>query len=309
MKTEISKRWKTAINETVKELKYQKWLAEKSVSKYQQCLEDFESKMGDRSPDSFTEIDLEQYLSQKLSELSYGGIKGYVVALKHFYRGMLDRAEILRDPSDTLGIPKVTSSIPETLTHEEMNKILDYPFEKTPIGARNRALIELLYATGGRIQEILDLKVDGYLSSTRQVRLMGKGMIERIVPINLAAQRAMDVYLEEWRPKIIREHAEWVFLGIRGGRMRRLEGWKLVKELGKAVGIRKSVYPHMLRHTFATHLMEGGADLRVIQELLGHASLATTQIYTRVCVKALKETHAKFHPRVQESANQLMLAL
>lgn len=309
MEIENKAMWSKGLEETIKYFKYERWLATKSIEKYQKCLEDFAKKFEAKKPDQINDLDLERYLSQKLHKISLGGLKGYVVALKHFFRGMRERGEIAIDPSEMLEIPRVPINIPEALSIEEMQKLLSYSFEKTSIGMRNRALMELFYATGGRIQEVLNLKLEDYMGSMMQIKLLGKGNFERIVPINRKAQEAINEYLVKWRPITDTKNSQFVFLAKRGGKMGRNEGWKLVQELGKAVGLKKPIYPHILRHTFATHMMEGGADLRVIQEMLGHASLATTQIYTQVSSKRLKEIHTRFHPRQKADSNQMELSL
>jgi integrase/recombinase XerD len=209
-----------------------------------------------------------------------------------------------RTPTNiTVGLrsPKVSRKLPPSLTADQVRRIIETPSVKTPLGLRDRALLELLYAAGLRAAEILTLRIEQLDLESGSARVIGKGNKERLVLLGKAAEEAIRRYLDTARPKLVRSKSGGeVFLGNHGRRLTTSHLWGIVKKAAKAAGLDTRVYPHLLRHSFATHLLSGGADLRVIQELLGHASIGTTEIYTHVDEDRLAATFDRFHPRAQK---------
>lgn len=206
------------------------------------------------------------------------------------------------NPTAGLRSPKLSRKLPPSLTADQVRRILESPTAKTPLGLRDRALLELLYAAGLRAAEILSLRLEQLELTSGSARVIGKGNKERLVLLGKSAEEALQRYLETARPKLVRAKSGGeVFLGNHGRRLTTSHLWGLVKKAAQSAGLTTRVYPHLLRHSFATHLLSGGADLRVIQELLGHASISTTEIYTHVDEDRLASTFDRFHPRAQKS--------
>ncbi|MFJ4252173.1 site-specific tyrosine recombinase XerD [Microbacterium sp. NPDC090003] len=204
------------------------------------------------------------------------------------------------DPSGRLRPPKAPRRLPKALTIDQVERLLQAPSSEEPIGIRDRALLELLYATGARVSEAVGLDVDD-LAHGDVLRLRGKGSKERIVPIGSFAREAVDAYLTRVRPGLAAKGraSARLFLGARGAPLSRQSAWLVIRSAAERAQITAEVSPHTLRHSFATHLLQGGADVRVVQELLGHASVATTQIYTHVSVDTLRDIYATSHPRAR----------
>ena len=220
-----------------------------------------------------------------------------VVACRMFFK-FLTMEKILKiNPVDFIDQPKLFKYLPHELSPEEVARLLAAETGSGVLAVRNKAIMELFYATGARVSEICDLRLNRIDLSARVVRLFGKGGKERMTPINHSAVRAVGTYLEEARGSLDKQGAEFLFLSRTGRRLDRVNIFLIVKKLALKAGINKNVYPHLLRHSFATHLLEGGADLRAVQMLLGHADLATTEIYTHVHDKRKFAAFHKFHPR------------
>lgn len=204
------------------------------------------------------------------------------------------------DPAERLRPPKLPRKLPKALTIDQVERLLAAPSAEEPIGIRDRALLELLYATGARVSEAVGLDVDD-LAHGDVIRLRGKGDKERIVPVGSFARAALDAYLTRVRPVLAakRRGTPRLFLGARGAPMSRQGAWLVIREAAERAQIAGDISPHTLRHSFATHLLQGGADVRVVQELLGHSSVATTQIYTHVSVDALRNVYSTAHPRAR----------
>jgi integrase/recombinase XerD len=276
-------------------------LSDNTVAAYRRDLEHLFAWLDDRSITELNIRDLADYVGWlHAKKLAPASIARHIVSLKVFFR-YLQLENILRDNlAELLGSQKLWERVPKVLSIEQLERLFLCPGRTDPCWRRDRALLELLYATGCRASEISNLRLcdmhldDGYCVCR------GKGDKQRIVPINQRAIDAIRIYLEEERPKLAAAaHAtvEWVLLSYRGRRLRRERIWELLKQYAIRVGVPSDVSPHTLRHSFATHLLAGGADLRQVQEMLGHASIATTQIYTHVDPTRLKAVHKKFHPR------------
>ncbi len=221
-----------------------------------------------------------------------------LAALKAFYQFLVKENYVSLDPTDDLSSPKLERKLPKVLTVDEVERLLSQPDLTLPAGKRDKAMLELLYATGIRVSELVNLNVLDVDLREGFVRCMGKGSKERVVPMGDIAIAALKSYLETARGKLIADPKERaVFVNHHGKRLTRQGFWKIVKKYATQAQIRKEITPHTLRHSFATHLLENGADIRAVQEMLGHADISTTQIYTHVTKDRLKDVYAKSHPR------------
>jgi integrase/recombinase XerD len=230
--------------------------------------------------------------------LSPSSIRRNVSAVRSYFRFMLAEGELVRDPSERLEAPKRWRTLPEVLTVEEAEKLVGAPSLDEPLAFRDRAMLELAYGAGLRVSEWITLSVRDVLMDDHLVRVFGKGSKERLVPIGRRAIGATAIYLRELRPKLERGKGKGIlFLNARGEPLSRMGAWKILRKYVDIAGIKKPVSPHTLRHSFATHLLEGGADLRAVQEMLGHADISTTQIYTHVDREFLRSVHRQYHPR------------
>ncbi len=228
--------------------------------------------------------------------LSPSTIRRRFSALRGFYVFVMEAGLISRDPTEDVDTPKTWKALPHVLDLSEVDRLLEAPQSQTPLGLRDRTMLELLYATGVRVSELVGLRLMDVDLEEGLVRLQGKGQKERVVPMGQEAIDWLKRYLQI-RREMDKKGSPYLFLTTRGGSMTRQRFWQLVKGYARAVGITKRISPHTLRHSFATHLLERGADLRVIQELLGHADISTTQIYTHVARSHLAKVYKKSHPR------------
>ena len=236
--------------------------------------------------------------SLKDKGLSATSIARNLVAIKVFYRFLVRERILQADPSSLLESPKLWKRIPDALTVTEVEALLKAVEPNSTQGIRDKAIVELMYATGIRVSEAVTLKIGDVNLDVGFLRCIGKGSKERIVPFGKKAGRALQIYLEKSRLKLLKNNTEIIlFLSRLGKRMSRQSFWKLIKHYAKKARIDKAIRPHTLRHSFATHLLEGGADLRSVQEMLGHADISTTQIYTHIDKNRLKLIHKTFHPR------------
>ena len=230
--------------------------------------------------------------------LSPASIRRNVSAVRTYFKFMLGEGFVVRDPSERLETPKKWRTLPEVLGIEEIEKLLAAPSLDEPLAFRDRAMLELAYGAGLRVSEWISLGVRDVMLQDHVVRVFGKGAKERLVPIGRRAIGAIAIYLRELRPKLEKGEGKGrLFLNSRGRPLSRMGAWKILRKYVDQVGITKPVSPHTLRHSFATHLLEGGADLRAVQEMLGHVDISTTQIYTHVDREYLRSVHKQFHPR------------
>ena len=242
---------------------------------------------------------ISEYLGdRKRGGLSASSIKLIVVALKIFCRFLTGKGAIERDPTEALALPRIERYLPETLNEMQIEQLIDNVDTKIPLGLRDRAIIELLYASGLRISELANARLENFNPEERILRVTGKGNKTRLVPVGRKACEALAAYLSMERPKLVKHRSgSEIFLSARGTRLTTARIWQIVKRISRHSGLEKNIYPHLLRHSFATHLLGNGADLRIIQEMLGHADISTTQIYTHVDQQRLKAVHRQFHPR------------
>lgn len=265
-------------------------------------LERFAAWALDREIDSVTKVtppQLSEFLiSEKKRGLSATSIKLEAVAIRIFFRFLTARARIQADPAEKLPLPRLPQTLPQPLSQPDMAKLVAAPTGDSPLEIRDRALLELLYACGLRIAEACSVRLENLDEEGGVIRVTGKGNKTRLIPVGRAALEALKFYLTNARPKLVSPKSGGeIFLSVRGHALTPARIWQLVRHYAKISGIEEAVHPHQLRHSFATHLLAGGADLRIIQEMLGHASIATTQIYTQVDRGQLKSVHRKFHPR------------
>lgn len=230
--------------------------------------------------------------------LAPASIRRNVSAVRTYYRFLLGDGQVVQDPSERLDTPKRWRTLPDVLSVDEVDRLLAAPTLDEPFAFRDRAMLELAYGAGLRVSEWITLGVKDVLLDDALVRVFGKGSKERLVPIGRRAIAAVAVYLRELRPRLERGAGKGVLLlNARGAPLTRMGAWKILRKYVEKAGITKRVTPHTLRHTFATHLLEGGADLRAVQEMLGHADISTTQIYTHVDREYLRQVHRQYHPR------------
>src|SRR6184192_2465975 len=250
-------------------------------------------------PRSVTLPVISKYLAdRKRAGLSASSIKLIVVALKIFFRFLAGKGAVERDPAEALALPRIERYLPETLNELQVEQLLEKINTKVSHGLRDRAMIELLYASGLRTSELANARLENFNAEDRILRVIGKGSKTRLVPVGRKACEALAAYLSVERPKLVRRRTgNEIFLSARGTKMTTVRIWQIVKKHAKKSGLAANVYPHLLRHSFATHLLGNGADLRIIQEMLGHADISTTQVYTHVDQQRLKAVHRKFHPR------------
>jgi integrase/recombinase XerD len=251
------------------------------------------------NPRQITLSILSEYLAdRKRNGLSAASIKLIVVALKIFFRFLVSTAGVDENPAEALALPRIERYLPETLNELQIEQLLDSIDTKVPLGLRDRAVIELLYASGLRISELANARLENFNSEERILRVTGKGKKTRLVPVGRKACEALSSYLSTERPKLVkRGTGSEIFLSARGTKLSTARLWQIVKRIAQRSGLAANVYPHLLRHSFATHLLSNGADLRIIQEMLGHADISTTQVYTHVDQQRLKSVHRQFHPR------------
>ena len=276
-------------------------LAENTVAAYQRDLNRFRGWLGAKDIVGLTIQQLADYAGFLHEEdLAPPSIARHLVSLKVFFR-YLQLEGVLRDNlAELLGSQKLWKRIPEVMSPQEVNRFLDAPRGDDSMWLRDRALLGLLYATGCRASEVSHMRLPDLHLDERFCKCLGKGDKERLVPLNLPAIQRIRQYLDKERPQLAARASAnpvWLILSRRGRKLRREAIWELVKKYALRTGVSTSISPHTLRHSFATHLVAGGADLRQIQEMLGHANITTTQIYTHVDASRLKDIHRRFHPR------------
>ncbi len=248
--------------------------------------------------DSLPETIVEYLVFIKNEGLSANSMNRALAALRGFYKYLLMEKLIAQTPLADIELAKVWMRLPDTISKEEMQLILAQPGDKTPAALRDTAMLELLYATGIRVSELINLKMNSINWQVGFLTVMGKGSKERIVPVGKTAYDCVRVYVDKARPQLMQKKStEVLFLNRFGGKFTRQGFWKMVIRYTRQAGLQKKVHPHTFRHSFASHLLEGGADLRTVQVMLGHADISTTQIYTHITRDRLKEIHQKYHPR------------
>ena len=257
------------------------------------------SGKGVKGPEQLSSAQLREFIyALKDLGLAPTTIRRQISALRTYYKFLVGEGIAARDPSDRIESPKRWRTLPSVLTLAEIDKLLAAPNTDEPLAIRDRALLEFAYATGVRVSELVSLTLQDILFEDGVARVFGKGAKERLVPVGRRALGAVALYAREIRPTLDRGKGKgFLFLNARGTPLSRVGAWGVIKATARRAGLAKRVSPHTLRHTFATHLLEGGADLRAVQEMLGHADLSTTQLYTHVDRDYLRTVHKSYHPR------------
>ncbi|WP_282037441.1 site-specific tyrosine recombinase XerD [Saccharicrinis aurantiacus] len=296
--------WESEIEDFKGYLKVEKGLSDNSIHAYHTDLNKLIQYLKEKdysvNPEEVTIVHLREmveWVAQKgISARTQARI---ISGIKAFYKYLLIEEKIEKDPTALLVPPKIERKLPELLSVEEIDSIINCIDTKKPEGQRNRAILETLYSCGLRVSELIELKISNLYFETGFIKVDGKGKKERLVPISTKAIKEINLYLSEYRRllNIHKDSEDVLFLNRRGKRLSRVMIFTIIKNLVTKVGIKKNVSPHTFRHSFATHLVEGGANLRAVQEMLGHTSIVTTEFYTHLDSQYLKETMAQFHPR------------
>ncbi|HTT67054.1 MAG TPA: site-specific tyrosine recombinase XerD [Gemmatimonadales bacterium] len=264
-----------------------------------QHLVQFLGSRGTQVPERATTPQLRDFIFHlKDLGLAATSIRRHVSAVRTYYRFLVAEGHVVRDPTERLATPKKWRALPTVLSVAEVERLLAAPHADDPLAWRDRALLEFAYATGARVSELVGIGLGDVLFDEGLARLFGKGSKERLVPVGRRALGAVALWAREIRPRLEKGGGRGrLFLNARGTPLSRVGAWGIIRKAARAAGLTKRVTPHTLRHTFATHLLEGGADLRAVQEMLGHADLSTTQLYTRVDREYLRSVHRTYHPR------------
>lgn len=290
----------TLIDKFINHLRVEKGLSDNTIQSYSRDLARFLNYLGERglSPLSLTRDHISEYISVMKSRMSGRSVARNQSSIKMFYRFLVSEGEIKESPVRLLESIKLPRKLPEILNHSEVDLLLSMPDISTNLGLRDKAMLELLYACGLRVSELIGLKVIDINIEAGFVRSLGKGSKERMIPMGEKARVALRDYISGGRGFFLKKgNSPYLFLNSRGSRFSRQGFWKIIKKYGIMASIKKKITPHRLRHSFASHLLEGGADLRSVQIMLGHADISTTQIYTHVTRERLKKVHEKYHPR------------
>ena len=302
------------VDRYLRHITVERGLSRNTLAAYNRDLGDylgFLRGMGVSDATQITDALIETFIEHLSSTRKPASVARTLAGVRGWHKYLLLEGYLIRDSAHRVSPPKLGKRLPKAITVDQVVQLLNAagpePFTDAaadaatdPIRIRDRAILELLYATGARVSEITDMDIDDLVDPT-MIRVVGKGNKERIVPVGRFAQRALENYLVRTRPSLVAKGAGTpaVFLNQRGGRLSRQSVWQILVDAAEVAGLQMEVSPHTLRHSFATHLLEGGADVRVVQELLGHSSVATTQIYTLVTVDTLRENYALAHPRAR----------
>lgn len=277
----------------------EKGLSRNTVESYERDIKKFNSYSKDKDLSDITKKEILQFLSYLNKDgLSPATISRNIVALRSFYKFLVSEKELVFDPTENLESPKKWNRLPKTLSYDEIDRLINHNKGNNPSGIRDDAMIELLYACGLRVSELVSLKMNNINLDTGFLITIGKGKKERIVPVGEIALNKIRRYLFSGRTDLLKaKRSDFLFVTWSGTPMTRQGFWKLIKKYAKEAGIKKAFSPHTLRHSFATHLLDHGADLRAVQMMLGHSDISTTQIYTHVSRERLKKVHNEYHPR------------
>jgi len=279
----------------------EKGLSENTVESYLHDIVTYTQYLEKSGIEEFSQID-ENNLWNFLGALEKAGLSAssrsrYISSIKAIHKYMFAYGKVPNDISEKIELPKTSRQLPDVLTVEQIDKVFSQPDLSTATGIRDRAILETIYSCGLRVSELINIKYRDLHKDSEVIRIFGKGSKERLVPIGSSAMLYIDKYIAESRSKFIKQSTEFLFLNARGNKLSRMGIWKIINKYVLLAGLEINIHPHSFRHSFATHLLEGGADLRAVQEMLGHADISTTQIYTHIDRDFLKEVHKNFHPR------------
>jgi integrase/recombinase XerD len=290
------------VDQYINYLVFEKGLSEKTIESYSSDLSKYLQFLKQKGIKDITQTDtpliLKHLIDLRESGLGSKSCARHLITLRGFHKFLAQEKILGFDPAKLIDLPKSGLKLPDVLSVSEVNLLLNIPDTKEPLGKRNAAMLELLYAAGLRVSELVNLKFLDVNLEACFVRVLGKGSKERIVPFGLYAKNKIDDYINNSRPLLLKNRiSQYLFVARAGKPMTRQGFWKLLKQYVKQAGIKKKVTPHSLRHSFASHLLEGGADLRTVQVMLGHVDISSTQIYTHVARDHLRQIHEKYHPR------------
>ena len=290
--------WKDILSDYRSYLVIERALSKNSVSSYISDISKLACKYADKSPEDISGEDLSAFIAQQAAGISKRSQSRLISALKSFFRFMEIEGRIQVNPTDTIDPPKISRHIPVVLSVEEIDRIMNSVDLSEPEGHRNRAILEVLYSCGLRVSELISLRISDLFFDESFIRVIGKGDKQRLVPIGEPAKRAVQLYLSQTRRAYVSKKAEDIlFLNRRGGKLSRQMIFLMIKSQCEKAGITKEISPHTFRHSFATHLVENGADLRAVQQMLGHESIITTEIYTHIDSRKWQGSILTFHPR------------
>ena len=292
----------TLIDQFLNYLLVEKGLAQKTLEAYSRDIIRYRNFLAENNSTAFSEEDtpliLKHLILLRKKGLQARSRARHLVAIRGFYRFLVQEKILRNDPARLIDLPKSGLKLPHVLSREEIELLLKAPDIRKPIGVRDAAMLELLYAAGLRVSELINLKLQDINLEAGFVRIFGKGSRERIVPIGSHAREKVSTYLKTVRSRRLKQTTSpYLFIARAARPMTRQGFWKLLRRYSLQAGLKKKITPHSLRHSFASHLLEGGADLRAVQVMLGHVDISTTQIYTHVTRDHLKKLHQKFHPR------------
>lgn len=289
------------VSQFIQFISIEKGLSKNTIVSYQRDLVRFSTFLSSRHQPEFDTVTpalITTFLGElRESGLSPPSLRRQIAAIRSLYRFLITEGYSRSDPTQNIEPPRGWQRLPKTLTPGEVTRLLDFPKGSSPSGIRDDALIELLYATGMRVSELTALLIPAINVELGYVSASGKGNKQRIIPLGEVALQKLKTYLKRARPHLLKRSSQQVFLNPSGEALSRQACWKLLRRYAKKAGVRQTISPHMLRHSFATHLLENGADLRAVQVMLGHTDLSTTQIYTEVSQSRLKQLHQRLHPR------------
>jgi integrase/recombinase XerD len=283
-------------------LRVEKGLAKNSILSYSTDLAQFSNFCTQKKLESLENfskknaVDYIEFLNKR--GISKSSLARKIVSVRNLFKYLVSENLLEDSAFGSIDSPKASKKLPDVLSFEEIESLLAKPDLSTPRGLRDKTILEVMYGSGLRASELIGLKLDSINPNVGFIQAYGKGSKQRIVPLGEAALKSIELYLKDSRPKFLKgRSSDFLFLSKNGRNMSRQNLWELIKKYGLLAGIGKRLTPHTLRHSFATHLLEGGADLRSVQTMLGHSDISTTQIYTHINIKRLREVHKKFHPR------------
>lgn len=286
-------------------LSVEKGLAKNTLESYERDLTQFLDALESSGIRLLTDI-TKNHIVQHLLKLKQAGkapatLSRNMVSIRAFFQFLVRERILVQDPTLNMETPKLVKKLPKVLSVQEVENLLNAPQTSTSGGVRDKAMLELLYATGIRVSELISLDVSSVNLGMGFIRCMGKGSKERIIPMGRIALHWLDIYIQSKRPKLLKpiKLEDALFVNQKGSRLTRQGFWKIIKQYAREARINKEITPHTMRHSFATHLLENGADLRAVQEMLGHADISTTQIYTHVTKTKMKEVYDRTHPRAK----------
>ena len=291
------------IDEFYQFLILERGLSQNTVVAYASDLNKFQDYLLQKGIEDFTKVQMREiegfihWLTQK--KLSPRSRARVLATIKTFFRFLILSQRLETSPAVLIETPRFPKKLPQVLSLEEVERLLEQPDTTHPRGLRDKAMLELLYATGLRVSELVRLKLNQLNLEVGYISVIGKGAKERFVPVGRQAQQALTQYLKKGRAALLKKPSSYLFIGYRGRPLTRQGFWEIIKKYAIKSGINKPISPHTLRHSFATHILERGADLRSVQTMLGHSSITTTQIYTHVTETRIKELYVRFHPRAK----------